>query len=32
MTIDFEAANRYLLGVEIAVGGAALYRTPPLVG
>jgi L-alanine-DL-glutamate epimerase-like enolase superfamily enzyme len=32
MTIDFEAANRYLLDVEIAVGGAALYRTPPLVG
>lgn len=31
MTIDFEAARRYLLDVEIAVGGKVLYRTPELV-
>jgi L-alanine-DL-glutamate epimerase-like enolase superfamily enzyme len=32
MTIDFEAARRYLLDVEIAVGGKTLYRTPELAG
>ena len=32
MTIDFEAANRYLLDVEIAVEGTVLYRTPELAG
>ena len=31
MTIDFKAARRYLLDVEIAVGGKTLYRTPELV-
>jgi L-alanine-DL-glutamate epimerase-like enolase superfamily enzyme len=32
MTIDFEAANRYLFDVEIAVEGTVLYRTPELAG
>jgi L-alanine-DL-glutamate epimerase-like enolase superfamily enzyme len=32
MTLDLEAARRYLLDVEIAVGGTVLYRTPDLVG
>jgi L-alanine-DL-glutamate epimerase-like enolase superfamily enzyme len=32
MTPDLEAAKRYLLDVEIAVGGNVLYRTPELVG
>ena len=31
MTPDLEAAKRYLLDVEIAVGGKTLYRTPELV-
>ena len=31
MTPDLEAAQRYLLDVEIAVGGKTLYRTPELV-
>src|SRR3954447_7261596 len=31
MTPDLEAAKRYLLDVEIAVGGKMLYRTPELV-
>jgi L-alanine-DL-glutamate epimerase-like enolase superfamily enzyme len=30
MTPDLEAARRYLLDVEIAVGGKTLYRTPEL--
>ena len=30
MTIDFEAGRRYLLDVEITVGGRVLYRTPEL--
>ena len=30
MTPDLEAAKRYLLDVEIAVGGKILYRTPEL--
>ena len=32
MTPNLEAARRYLLDVEIAVGGRTLYRTPELVG
>ncbi len=32
MTPDLEAARRYLVDVEIAVGGKLLYRTPELVG
>jgi L-alanine-DL-glutamate epimerase-like enolase superfamily enzyme len=31
MTPDLEAAKRYLLDVEITVGGKTLYRTPELV-
>jgi L-alanine-DL-glutamate epimerase-like enolase superfamily enzyme len=31
MTPDLEAAKRYLVDVEIAVGGKTLYRTPELV-
>ncbi len=31
MTLDLEAARRYLLDVEIAIGGETLYRTPELV-
>ena len=31
-TPNLEAAKRYLLDVEIAVGGKVLYRTPELVG
>ncbi|MGH2614263.1 MAG: mandelate racemase/muconate lactonizing enzyme family protein [Thermomicrobiales bacterium] len=31
MTLDLEAAKRYLLDVEIAVAGNVLYRTPDLV-
>jgi L-alanine-DL-glutamate epimerase-like enolase superfamily enzyme len=31
MTPDLEAAQRYLLDVEIAVGGKTLYHTPELV-
>jgi L-alanine-DL-glutamate epimerase-like enolase superfamily enzyme len=32
ITLNLEAAKRYLLDVEIAVGGNVLYRTPELVG
>ncbi len=32
MTPNLEAVKRYLLDVEIAVGGKVLYRTPELVG
>jgi L-alanine-DL-glutamate epimerase-like enolase superfamily enzyme len=32
MTPNLEAAKRYLLDVEITVGGETLYRTPELVG
>jgi L-alanine-DL-glutamate epimerase-like enolase superfamily enzyme len=32
MTPDLEAAQRYLLDVEISVSGKTLYRTPELVG
>jgi L-alanine-DL-glutamate epimerase-like enolase superfamily enzyme len=31
-TPNLEAAKRYLLDVEIAVGGKVLYRTPELAG
>jgi hypothetical protein len=30
MTPDLEAGRRYLVDVEIAVGGNVLYRTPQL--
>ena len=32
LTIDFEAARRYVLDVEIAVKGHVLYRTPEFAG
>ena len=32
MTPNLEAARRYLLDVEISVGGKTLYRTPELMG
>jgi L-alanine-DL-glutamate epimerase-like enolase superfamily enzyme len=31
MTLDLEAARRYLVDVEIVVRGNVLYRTPELV-
>jgi L-alanine-DL-glutamate epimerase-like enolase superfamily enzyme len=32
MTPNLEAAKKYLLDVEIRVGGKTLYKTPELVG